>query len=82
MNETDMSDWDRLPNGEIETSPVAGWEVGAFPMNVMLRLEILMEDGRIGTAQLHMPADQAIGLAEALRVKGQRALEAGTSPPT
>lgn len=82
MHETDVSHWDRLPNGDIETAPIAGWETACFPLNVMLRFEILMEDGRIGTAQMHLPANQAVGLAEALRHAAALALATGRTQPT
>lgn len=74
MNETDLSEWDRLPNGNIETSPVVGWAVAAFPLNVMLRLEMLMEDGRIGSVQVHIPAPRVAELTEALLRTAKRAL--------
>ena len=79
MIETDMDHWDRLPNGEIETSPMAGWEVGAAPGVVLIRLEILTETGQIGSAQLQMPAAQASALGKALQLKAKRALS-GRSP--
>lgn len=80
MIETDMADWDRLPNGEIEIEHVAGWAVGASPRNVLLRLEILMATGQIGYAQLKIPADQAADLAKALAERATRAL-ASEPPP-
>lgn len=73
MIEEDMSDWDRHPNGDIETAPVAGWAIGTAPHLVLLRLEILQEDGRIGTAQVHFPADRIDEFAKALRLKARRA---------
>jgi len=74
MIESDMAGWDRRPNGDIETEPVVSWAVGAMPLNVMVRLEILTESGQIAWAQIHISADQAIELGEALRLKGERAL--------
>jgi hypothetical protein len=82
MTESDMGDWDRLSTGEIETAPVVGWAVAAMPLNVMLRLEILMETGQIGSAQVHIPANQVPELAEALLGKAERAMSSDGSGRT
>lgn len=74
MIEQDMDEWDRLPDGDIETAPVVGWAVAAFPLNVALRLEILTEPGQIGTAQVHIPAHRIPELVEALVRKAESAL--------
>lgn len=72
MIETDTSDWDRRPNGDIEAFPVAGWAVAAIPHAVLIRLEILESPGRIGTAQLVLDAEQAQEMAQYLTWMAQR----------
>lgn len=71
--ETDTSDWDHWPNGEIETLPLAAWATAAEPGVVLLRLEILIETGQIGTAQVRLPAQEATALAESLAWMAGRA---------
>ncbi|MDZ4308413.1 hypothetical protein [Allopontixanthobacter sp.] len=78
MHETDLQEWDRLPSGEIESELLGGFEVAAGPNWVLLRLELALEDGRTGTAQLRMPIPQAHLLAAALEF---RAGEAGSTAP-
>ena len=72
MIETDMSDWDRLPSGEIETLPMAGWATAATRSVVLLRVEILTEEGQIGTAQLTIPPEEAFELGRSLQWWAER----------
>ena len=69
---TDVGHWDRLPSGEIEIEQLAGFEVAAGPRTVLLRLEIVVGIGQIGTAQLSLPPEEAILLAEYLTERARR----------
>jgi len=81
MSQASVDDWNRRPNGEIETAPVVGWSVAAFPLNVMLRLEILAENGQTEWAQVHIPAHRAPDLAKAIQRSARRALATGRQRP-
>jgi len=65
--ETDLSDWERLPKGEIEISPVASWATAGTRDSVLLRLEIVTETGQIGWAQLAIPVEEAEELGRSLQ---------------
>lgn len=81
MYETDIGEWECLPNGNIQTDPLVGFEVAAAPRLVLLRLEILTETGQIGYAQLRIPADQANELAQALQQKAATATTSDNRSP-
>lgn len=78
MHETNLADWDHLPNGDLEVLPLASFEAGAAAGLVLLRLEILVGPGQLGTAQISIPSDRA---AELGKVLSWLALRSTTSTP-
>ena len=73
-------EWETLPNGDIATRPVAGWGLGAFPMNVLLRLDVVQEDGSTEVVQVHLPASGIADFAKALVQKAERAMDESAWP--
>lgn len=66
-----LEDWDHHPDGNIAIQPTAGWSIAAIPLGCIVRLEYFpdlapQDAGRISAIQLHMNADQAAELGQAL----------------
>lgn len=61
-----MKDWDLDENGMIRTRPILGWTLATMPMNAMIRLDGLRQDGTVEAIQFHLSASQCRELGSAL----------------